>query len=294
MDIAEMRKRAANRMPRAAGRWYDIRNSDGPVAVLRIYDEIHWLWGVSAEQFAEDLDAVTADEIRVEINSPGGDVFDGIAIFNALRSHPAKITTRVDGIAASIASVIAQAGDERVMLSGSQMMVHEAWGLAIGPASDMREMADMLDRQCDVIAGIYAERAQGEVDHFRQLMTDETWLTADEAVTEGLADAVVTPARKEASDIVPGQTKTLHDELVAAMAVVASTVESAERVDALRAEKGKSLSQVNRESLDELRGHMGRLQALLDEEHDDVAADVVAEIRREHMRLLATHPGESA
>lgn len=174
----------------AKGSWYEIKNqADGP-AVVRIYDEIGF-WGVSAAEFAKELDAVTATEIEVQISSPGGDVFDGIAIYNALRAHPAKVTTRVDGLAASAASVIVQAGENRVMLSASQMMIHEAWGLTVGSAEEMRKYADVLDRQSDVLAGIYAERSGKDAAEFRAMMTEDTWLTDEQAVEAGLADEVV-------------------------------------------------------------------------------------------------------
>lgn len=188
----EKRKQVLNRLA-DHNRWYEIKNKDGEVAVIRIYDEISW-WGITAEDFVQELDEVSAPEIVVAINCPGGDVFDGIAIYNALRSHPAKIVTRVDALAASAASVIVQAGDERRMLSAAQMMIHEAWGLAIGTASEMREFADLLDKQTDVIAGIYAARSGKDIDHFRNLMTAETWLTDQESVDEGLADEVSEPS----------------------------------------------------------------------------------------------------
>lgn len=190
-----MRDRMLARLP-AGERWYEIRNADADQAVIRIYDEISY-WGVTADDFARDLARVTAARIEVQINSPGGDVFDGLAIYNALRAHPAEITTRVDGLAASAASVIVQAGDHRVMLGAAQMMIHEAWGVAVGPAREIREFADLLDRQNEVIAGIYAQRSDGDVDAFRELMTAETWLTDEGAVELGLADEVVHPARTE-------------------------------------------------------------------------------------------------
>lgn len=166
--------------------------TNGP-AKLRIYDEIG-IWGVTEEEIASELSQITAAEIEVQISSPGGDVFSGIAIYNALRAHPARITTRVDGIAASIASVIVQAGDRRVMLSASQQMIHPAWGIAIGDSNDMRSMAKLLDRQTDVIAGIYAERSGRPKAAIRKLMDAETWFTDREAVTAGLADEVVNPS----------------------------------------------------------------------------------------------------
>lgn len=192
-----LHERMVARLPKAAAdrRWYEIKNQAGPVATIRIYDEIGY-WGITADDFARELEAVTAAEIEVQINSPGGEVFAGVAIYNALRTHPARVTTRVDGIAASIASVIAQAGDHRVMVESAQMMIHEAWGLAVGSAADMREMADLLDRQCDVLAGIYANRSGRPVDECRERMRGESWLTDQETLDAGLADEIMRPARQ--------------------------------------------------------------------------------------------------
>lgn len=176
--------------------WYTIRNAGEKTEVF-LYDEIG-VWGTPASQFIEEVRAVKGP-LDVRISSVGGDVFDGIAIYNALRSHPAPTTTIVDGAALSIASVIAQAGDHRVMMSGSQMMIHQAWGLTVGNAADHRKMIDVLEKQDGIIAGIYAERAggAGAKAHFSKLMAAETWLDADEAVSERLADAVVKHERAE-------------------------------------------------------------------------------------------------
>lgn len=174
--------------------WYSISNAATDRATIRIYDEISW-WGVDALGFAEELDAVTAGEIEVCINSPGGNVFDGLAIFNALRTHPARIVTRVDGLAASAASFIAQAGDERIMVASSQMMIHDAWGYMAGNAAELRDYADFLERQTANIADLYAARADRDAAYFADLMSAETWMTADEAVDHGLADRVFTPER---------------------------------------------------------------------------------------------------
>lgn len=190
--IADLRERTAGHDAPRREAGYSIVNAAGDEAVVRIYDEI-WYLGVNAQDFARDLDGITAPKMRVEINSPGGDVFDGIAIYNALRAHPAHVTTRVDGIAASIASVIAQAGDTRLMMSGSQMMIHNAWGLTVGNHTDHTEMAAILAHQDAVIAGIYAARSGGDSDRFRALMDAETWMTAQDAVAAGLADEVYEP-----------------------------------------------------------------------------------------------------
>lgn len=183
-----------NKLPHADD-WYRINNrADDDLAEVFLYDEIG-IWGTTAANFIRELKALKVKQIDLHISSRGGDIFDGIAIYNALRTHTAYVVSQVDSMAASIASVIAQAGDERVMITGSQMMIHEAWGIAMGNAEDMREYAEILEKQSDIIAGIYAERAggTGKKAHFLKLMGEETWMNADETVAEGLADKVVKP-----------------------------------------------------------------------------------------------------
>ena len=184
--------------------WYQIVNKADDTAEIFIYSEIGWI-GATAEEFVAELTEVTAENLNVRINSYGGSVFDGIAIYNALRSHPAHVTTQVDAIAASIASVIAQAGDHRVMMDSSEMMIHQATGIALGAtAADMRELADILDTQTEKIADIYAQ-AKGDgraKKRFLNLMSAGgsnmgTWLSPEEAVKEGLADEVKTPPKRE-------------------------------------------------------------------------------------------------
>lgn len=239
---------------RIAAQGMQVSNAAGPKATIRIYDEIGW-FGVTAEDVAQALDEITAEELEVQISSLGGDVFDGIAIYNALRAHPARVTTRVDSMAASIASVIAQAGDERVMLSGSQMMIHEAWGFAIGNSGEMRKLADVLDKQTDVIAGIYAEAADGDRDEFLGQMRDESWFDADEAVAAGLADVVVKPESRPADR----WHKSFNDRLEAAVAGLESVVEEVGDVSELRSSQGKpALS-------DDASALVGRMVAALSE-----------------------------
>jgi len=171
--------------------WYRITNAmGGGPATVHIYDEIGY-WGITASDFVRELSALNATQIDLHLNSPGGEIFDGIAIMNALRSHSATVTTYVDSLAASIASVIAMAGDRIVMAPNSQLMIHDGSGFCIGNAAEMREMADLLDRQSDNIAAVYADRAGGTVEEWRARMTTETWYSAEEAVAAGLADEVL-------------------------------------------------------------------------------------------------------
>jgi len=174
--------------------WYRFRNVAADEAELFLYDEIGG-WGTLAEDFIAELKQVTAPKLRVRVSSPGGSVFEGIALSNALRAHPAEVTVQVDGIAASIASVIAMAGDRVVIQPQAMIMVHEAAGGCLGNAKDMQDMADLLDKISDNIAGAYAEKAGGDVAEWRQVMQKETWFTAEEAVEAGLADEMM-PARK--------------------------------------------------------------------------------------------------
>ena len=173
--------------------WYNItakKKSNEVVAEVYIYDEIGY-WGVTAQQFIKDLTALDATQINLHINSPGGDVFDGVAIYNALRMHSAKVTVYVDSLAASAASFIAQAGDEVVILRNGTMMIHDASAIAWGNEEEMRNTADLLGRVSDNIADIYSQRAGGSLEEWRAIMKAEMWYNADEAVEAGLADRVL-------------------------------------------------------------------------------------------------------
>lgn len=181
--------------------WYKVRNSastEDTTEVL-IYEEIGgYFWGISAEDLVRELNDITTSKISVRINSPGGSVFDSIAIYNALVKHAAEVTIYVDSLAASGASIIAQAGDNRVMMVGSQMMIHDASGVGIGNEAELREMADFLGFESDNIALIYANHAGGDSAEWRTRMRNETWMLAPEAVELGLADEIYTkPAKSE-------------------------------------------------------------------------------------------------
>jgi ATP-dependent Clp endopeptidase proteolytic subunit ClpP len=165
------------------------------VATLRLYDPIDsWggEWGVSAKEFTAAVDALPADVTTIELhlNSPGGEVFEGIAILNALRNHKAKVVAVVDGIAASAASFIACGADELVMGQNAELMIHDARGVCMGNAGDMQAMTDLLNHLSDNIARVYTAKAGGTMDDWRKAMLTETWFSAEEAVAAGLADRV--------------------------------------------------------------------------------------------------------
>jgi ATP-dependent Clp endopeptidase proteolytic subunit ClpP len=175
-------------------KWYQIENagsSDSP-AVIRIFDGVGGWFGVYASEFARDLDAITANAIDLHVNSPGGDAFEGLAIMNSLRKHPATVTAYVDGMAASIASVIVAGGADKVVMGlGAEIMIHNpAANVGGSDARDLREIADRLDQMRDNLASIYMHKAGGDLEFWRAAMDAETWYTAQEAVDVGLADAI--------------------------------------------------------------------------------------------------------
>lgn len=175
-------------------RWWELRNqADADDAELLIFDEVGGWFGVYADEFVEQLNRVTARNLTVRLNSPGGSVFQGIAIGNALRAHPASVTVRVEGLAASIASIIALAGDRLVMAPNSMIMIHDAADLCCGPASEMEKAAEILNKVSDNLADAYAAKAGGTRAEWRTRMLEETWYNAAEAVEAGLADELMVP-----------------------------------------------------------------------------------------------------
>lgn len=177
--------------------WYHIHAQATPhqpkaIEVL-IYDEIG-LWGISATQFLQDLAAVDdgSSPITVAINSPGGNVFDGFAIYNALLRLGDRCTVRIDGLAASIASVIACGGHRVVMAANALLMIHNPWSLAYGTAEELRKTADLIDKTREGILAAYRRRAPTlDEDKLALLLDEESWFTATEAVTLGFADEIM-------------------------------------------------------------------------------------------------------
>jgi len=182
--------------------WYKIEAKTSDISEIWIYEEIgEDIWdgtGVSAKAFQKELSDIKSPNIHLHINSFGGQVFEGIAIFNLLKQHPAVITTYIDGLAASIASVIALAGDKVIMASNALYMIHLPWGVAQGTANDMRDTANILDKIKSTMTTIYLEKCNkkkkdkdmmsgSDID---SMMEEETWLTAQEAYDMGFCDEI--------------------------------------------------------------------------------------------------------
>jgi ATP-dependent protease ClpP protease subunit len=169
--------------------------SDGTLELL-IYEELGENWwtggGITAKTVKDQIDqAGNYSKIVIRINSPGGDAFEGIAIYNVVRAQKKPVEVRVDGIAASAASIVAMAGDEIVMGPNAMMMIHNAWGMAVGNAADMRQMAGALDKISGAIAQTYVTKTQKTIADIQSMMDAETWLTAQECVQDGFATHIV-------------------------------------------------------------------------------------------------------
>lgn len=162
-------------------------------ALLALDEEIGF-WGTQAKDFRAQLDSVEGNELVVEINSVGGDVMAGLGIYNMLRNWAKDgktVTTRVTGVAASIASIIALAGDKREMPKNTFAMVHQASTFAVGTADDMRDAADTLDKVDGSLRGIYMDRMGVDEAKAKEIMAKDTWLTADESMDLGFATALI-------------------------------------------------------------------------------------------------------
>ena len=174
--------------------WYSIKAKANDTAEISIYDEIGF-WGVSAASFAQDLKSCgnNLKQINLHIHSPGGDVFDGIAIYNLLKNHPANVTVYIDGLAASMASVIAMAGNEVIMPENAMMMIHKPWGIQGGDAEDMRKYADLLDKVENTLIPAYASKTGKTPEELAEMLSAETWLNGKECVEQGFADKLAEP-----------------------------------------------------------------------------------------------------
>ncbi|QRF90288.1 peptidase S14 [Alcaligenes faecalis] len=185
-----------------AKKWLSIQAKqigEEKVAEVRIYDEIGF-WGMTAKSFIEELDAATVDatKIVVSINSPGGNVFDAFAIYNALMRHKLPVETRADGVAASAASLVFMAGDERIMPENAILMVHNAWIITAGTADELRNTAEMMDKARDGIVAAY--RRSGLADEkIIELMDATTWMDALEAQSMGFCSLIEEPVKLAAS-----------------------------------------------------------------------------------------------
>lgn len=176
-------------------RWSpEIRAAQAASRTIDIMDVIGADWygdGITGRSVKAALEEMGPGEVHVDINSPGGDYFEGIAIYNLLREHEGKVTVRILGLAASAASVVAMAGDEVRIGATASLMIHNAWGVVIGNRNDLIAAAKTLEGFDEVMAGLYAEISDYDVEQIAQMMDNETWFSGREAVEHKFADALL-------------------------------------------------------------------------------------------------------
>lgn len=170
----------------------ESKQEDATISILDVIGYDPWTGeGVTAKRIAAALRTIGDREVTVSINSPGGDMFEGLAIYNLLREHKQKVTVKVLGIAASAASVVAMAGDEVQIARAGFLMIHNAWVLAAGNRNDLREMADFLEPFDRAMADIYSARSGMDIDDVQELMDDETYIGGSDAIDQGFADSLL-------------------------------------------------------------------------------------------------------
>ncbi len=170
--------------------WYKIQAVADDETEVMIYDYIGWPFN-DAGEFIRALNGITSSNIKVRINSPGGDVFDGVAIFNALQSHKSKVITRIDSLAASAASFIAMAGKEVQAYQNAMMMMHNSHVYTVGNQYDLREIADLLEKIDSNMVDIYAANSNVGKKEIKEMMKAVTWMTAKEAKEKGFVDTII-------------------------------------------------------------------------------------------------------
>lgn len=252
--------------PLAFDRWNPaIKASDENDNTIGIYDPIGYdYWddsGVTAKRISAALRSLDGADVVVNINSPGGDVFEGLAIYNLLREYKGHVTVRVLGVAASAASFIAMAADEIQIARAGFFMIHNAWTGLWGNRNDLRETADFLEQIDDTIADIYHVRSGLSVDELKADMDKERWINGRDAIDSGFADAFLP------SDVVVEDTKNFTKEKVAA-----------HKADILLAKAGMSRSS-RRELIQDLKGTPGATNQATPSASNDVLESVLQSMR---------------
>ena len=198
-------------------KWFSIQGkATDAVAEVYIFDEIG-AYGITAQDFISEMKEYKDTPVNLRINCIGGDVFDGMAMYNIIKKREAKTTAYIEGIAASMGSVIALAADEVVMAENSLFMIHNAWGGAMGEAEDMRKTASILEKISGEIANIYERKTRLSLNRIIEMMDKETWLNANEAYELGfidlISDSIKVAAKYDVSKFKNITTEQIHNKL---------------------------------------------------------------------------------
>jgi ATP-dependent Clp endopeptidase proteolytic subunit ClpP len=170
--------------------WFEIKAQSDEATEILIYDVIGWPFS-DAMELVRTLSAMGGKDMLVRINSPGGDVYDGMAIFNALQTYPGKVTTRIEGLAASMAGIIALAGKNVQAYKNAMLMIHEPWSIVAGSQFELREAADVLGKISSNMADVYAGASNVGKREIKEMMKNETWFNAEEAKNKGFIDTII-------------------------------------------------------------------------------------------------------
>ncbi len=231
--------------------------AENTITILDVIGDDPWGGGgVTSKRIAAALRSIGSNDVVVEINSPGGDFFEGVAIYNALRAHPHKVTVRILGLAASAASIIAMAGDEIEIGKAGFLMVHNAWVVAIGNRHDLKDAADTMEPFDDAMASLYAERSGADKAKAAEWMDNETWFNGEQAVDVGLATGFL-PADAVSED----KTK----------AEAAKGINATRRIDARLAKTGMPRTE-RRALLADAKGGMHDAAPTVTHDADEIAA----------------------
>lgn len=220
---------------------------DATITMFDVIGEDFWSGGgVTAKKVASQLRAIGDRPVTVQINSPGGDMFEGIAIYNVLREHPQEVTVQVMGMAASAASIIAMAGDKVEIGAASFLMIHNCWVLAMGNRNDMRDMADWLEPFDSAMTNLYAQRTGQDAKKIATWMDKETYLSGQQAIDNGFADALLpsdamkTDEKAKAADRSLNELRALELTLVQAGA---TRTQARERINKIKGTPGAAVDE---------------------------------------------------
>ena len=206
-------------LPSALDRWNGglkaAASDDNTISVFDVIGQDYWGEGVTAKRIAGALRSMNGADVTVNINSPGGDMFEGLAIYNLLREHQGKVTVKVLGLAASAASIIAMAGDDIQIGLGAFLMIHNCWVVAIGNRHDFAAMVDYLEPFDNAMADIYSARSGLDSDAVKQMMDGETYIGGSDAIEKGLADGLLSSDSVTSDDESPAAALRKLDSLLA-------------------------------------------------------------------------------
>lgn len=238
--------------PQVFDRWSEdaagiraLASDDNVITMFDVIGEDFWTGGgVTAKKVASQLRAIGDRPIEVQVNSPGGDMFEGIAIYNVLREHPQPVTVKIMGMAASAASIIAMAGDQVEIGAASFLMIHNCWVVAIGNRHDMRETADFLEPFDAAMVDVYAARSKGDAKTIAKWMDAETYMSGSMAIDRGFADALLSADAMTVDEKAKAADRSLNDLRVMELQLVAAGLtrtEARTRINKIKGTPGAAL-----------------------------------------------------